>query len=141
MSNYNKFLPPDDLPAFHAPFWQSVRAHALALQRCESCGTFRYIPLEICPKCHSEEAEWTPVSGLGEVYTYTIVHRAPTPAYQEDTPYVIAHVTLAEGPRMISNLIGIAPEDVRIGMPVRLVYEDIGEASLFKFSRAEGDVR
>jgi uncharacterized OB-fold protein len=131
---YPKFLPPDDLPEFHAPFWESVRAHRVALQRCDDCGRYRYIPMEICPRCGSGACTWTPISGRGEVYTYTVVHRAPTPAYQEDVPYVIAHVTMSEGPRMISNLVGVEPADVRIGMPVRLSYLDIDDAtSLFAF--------
>lgn len=137
MTSHDKFLPPEDMPDFHRPFWESVARHAARLQKCSDCGAFRFIPLELCPHCHSEAAEWTPISGRGEVYTYTIVHRAPTPAYQADAPYVIAHVTLEEGPRMISNLIGIAPDQVRIGMPVRMVYEDVApEVSLFKFEPA-----
>lgn len=135
MTGYTKFLPPADLPDFHAPFWQSVNAHAARIQKCAVCGTLRYIPRELCPRCHSGDAEWLPISGYGEVYSYTIIHRAPTPAYQADVPYVIAHVTLAEGPRMISNLIDIAPEDVRIGIPVKITYFDIGEGkSLFAFA-------
>lgn len=137
MEDYQKFLPPQDLPAFHQGFWSSIKAHEAALQKCGGCATFRFIPMEICPKCFSAEYDWVRISGRGEVYTYTVIRRAPTPAYQADAPYVIAHVTMEEGPRMISNLIGIAPEDVKIGMQVRLVYEDVTEdVSLFKFEPA-----
>lgn len=135
MTQYTKFLPPADLPEFHAPFWESVNAHAVRIQQCVDCSTLRFIPRELCPQCFSADAEWVPIAGRGEVFSYTIVHRAPTPAYQADAPYVIAHVTLAEGPRMIANLIGIAPEDVRIGMPVSITYFDVGEGkSLFAFT-------
>ena len=138
MSTYQKFLPPDDLPEFHRPFWDSVKAHALRLQKCDECGSWRYIPTEICPRCGSERCSWTPVSGRGRVYTHTVIHRGPTPAYQADAPYVIAHVELEEGPRMISNLIGCSPGDVRIGMPVEVVYEDVApEWTLFKFAPAK----
>lgn len=134
MPEYKKFLPPEDMPAFHTPFWESVAAHRAKIQKCADCGTFRFIPREICPRCHSVDVEWTPISGRGEVYTYTVVHRAPTPAYQADAPYVIAHVTLEEGPRMIANLTGIAPEDVRIGLPVQITYFDVAEGNtLFGF--------
>lgn len=135
MTQPRKFTKPDDLPEFHEPFWDSVRAHAARLQRCDGCGTFRFIPTEICARCRSEAATWTPVSGRGVVYTFTVVHRAPTPAYQADAPYVIAHVELEEGPRMISNLVGVDPATVRIGQPVHLVYEDQEDGSaLYKFT-------
>jgi len=125
---------PDITPG-HEPFWASVREHRIALQRCDRCGTFRFIPSPLCPRCWSQEATWTPVSGRGEVYTYTVVHRAPTPAYQAMAPYVIAHVTLEEGPRMISQLVDVPPEEVRIGLPVELTYRDVSpELSLYFFT-------
>jgi len=137
MVAYAKFLPPDDLPAFHQTFWESVRAHKLALQCCNGCGTFRFIPMEICPQCHSESDTWRTVSGLGEIYTYTIVHRGPTAAYNDEAPYPIVHVTLDEGPRMISNLVGIALEAIHIGMRVRVIYEDVtADHTIFKFAPA-----
>lgn len=135
MSDYSKFLPPDDMPAFHAPFWDSVNARHARIQRCTDCGTMRFIPRELCPHCQSGDVEWVPITGRGEIYTYTVIHRAPTPAYQADAPYVIAHVTLEEGPRMIANVVGIPPEDVRIGMPVQITYFDVGDGkSLFAFA-------
>jgi uncharacterized OB-fold protein len=134
MSGYTKFLPPDDMPAFHAPFWESVREHRTRIQKCSDCGKMRFIPLEICPNCHSTECDWTEISGRGTLYSYTIIHRAPTPAYQADAPYVIGHVTLEEGPRMIANLVGIQPDDVKIGMSLEITYLDVGDGqSLFAF--------
>ncbi len=121
-----KFLPPDDLPAFHKPFWDGLRDHCFQVQRCPQ-GHLRFIPTEICAKCGSEAWDWMPVSGRGEVYTFTVVHRAPTPAYQREAPYVIAHVTLAEGPRVIATLSGCAPESVHIGMPVVIGYDDVDQ--------------
>ena len=134
MSLNEKFLPPDDMPEFHRPFWEALKAHELRVQKCDDCGTLRYVPKEICPRCGSQACSWTQVSGRGRVYTYTVIHRGPTPAYQADAPYVIAHVELDEGPRVISNLIGCDSADVRIGMPVEVVYEDVSdEWTLFKF--------
>jgi uncharacterized protein len=132
-----KFTTPDDLPEYHRPFWDSIGAHAARLQRCDQCGKFRFIPSEICSQCGSEDATWTEISGHGTVYTFTVVHRAPTPAYQVDTPYVIAHVEMDEGPRMISNLIDVDPAQVEIGQSVHLVYEDQADGSaLYKFAPA-----
>jgi uncharacterized OB-fold protein len=137
MSAYEKFLPPDDLPDFHLPFWEALKRHELRLQKCEDCGTLRYIPAEICPKCGSQRCDWAPMSGKGRIYTYTVIHRGPTPAYQADAPYVIAHVELDEGPRVISNLVGVVPAEARIGMPVEVVFEDVSpEWTLFRFRPA-----
>ena len=134
MRPYDKFLPPDDLPDFHRPFWDALKNHELRLQKCDDCAAWRYVPGEICPRCASERSTWARVSGRGRVYTYTVIHRGPTPAFQADTPYVIAHVELEEGPRVISNLIGCENTAVHIGMPVAVVYEDVSsEWTLFKF--------
>lgn len=131
---YEKFRP--DVPFGHEPFWEALRRHELALQRCDACSTYRFIPTEIC-LCGSANATWTKIAGTGEVYTFTVVHRAPTPGYQTDVPYVIVHVTMDEGPRMISNLVDCDPSTVRIGMRVKTVFEDIdGDLTLYKFSPA-----
>jgi len=135
---YTKFLP-EAIPAWQMPFWESLRRREVAVQRCSACGTFRYIPKERCPSCHSGECEWTPITGRGEIYTYTVVRRAPTPAYQAEAPYVLVHVTMDEGFRMSANLRGVAPEDVRIGTRVKLVYEDATpEWTLFGFEPDTG---
>jgi len=132
---YEKFRP--EITPLHAPFWEYVRAHELRLQRCDDCGRYRFIPLELCPACHSVASTWSPVSGRGTVYTFTVVHRAPTPAYQADAPYVIAQVELEEGPRISSTLAGVDPDAVRIGMPVEVVFDDVdAELTLYRFRPA-----
>ena len=138
MSGYTKFLPPEDLPDFHIPFWEALKRHEFRVQKCAECNLLRFIPTEICARCGCEECEWVPVSGNGTVYTYTVVHRGPTPAYQADTPYVIVHVDLSEGPRVISNLVQCDPGDVHIGMPVRIIFEEASsDWTLFKFVPAK----
>ena len=79
----------------------------------------------VCPSCRSEAADWQEVSGRGELYTYTIVHRPIAP--EQDLPFVIAVIDLegAEGVRFISNLVETPTEELRIGMPVDLVWEDM----------------
>jgi uncharacterized OB-fold protein len=128
---YEGFVP--EITDAHRPFWDSLKRHQAELQRCDVCGRFRFIPSERCP-CGSRTYTWTPIAGQGEVYTYTVVHRAPTAAYQRLAPYVIAHVTLTEGPRMISTLVGCEPSEVTVGMAVRIAYDDVTpELTLYRF--------
>ena len=131
---YGKFLP-EGIPGWQMPFWDSLRRHDVRVQRCSRCGTYRYQPKEKCPRCPSRDAEWAPISGHGEIYTYTVVRRAPTPAYAPEVPYTIVHATMEEGFRMIATLKDIEPELVRISLPVVLGYEDVTpEWTLLSFS-------
>ena len=132
MAEYNRPIP--RVEPFTEPFWQATKRHELALQKCADCGAYRFSPKETCPKCASTDYEWSRVSGEGAVYTYTIMERAPNPAWQAEAPYVIALVDLKEGARMMSHIIGCSPQDVKIGMPVRVVFEDVSdEVAIYKF--------
>lgn len=135
MSEYEKPIPhPTPLTQ---PFWDGVRAHKLLVQKCNSCGKLRHLPKPLCANCLSQDFTWAEMSGRGQVYTYTIMHRAPAPSFNGELPYVVALVELEEGPRMITNIRECPPEQVRVGMPVKVVYEDINaEAALFKFAPA-----
>ena len=135
MSEYQKPLPqPSPLTQ---PFWDGVRQHKLLVQQCASCGRLRHLPKPWCPGCLSQQFTWTPMSGKGQVYSYTVMHRAPAASFSAELPYVVALVELEERVRMISNIVGCPPEQVRIGMPVTVVYEDINDHSaLFKFAPA-----
>lgn len=130
---HERFLPVG-IPGWQQPFWDSLRAHDVRVQRCSACGTYRYHPRELCARCQSRAAEWAPISGRGTVYSYTIVRRAPTPAYQACAPYAIVHVTMEEHFRMAATIRAIEPESVQIDLPVRLVYDDVTpEWTLFVF--------
>ncbi|MEU9457008.1 OB-fold domain-containing protein [Streptomyces sp. NPDC048277] len=124
MTGYDTFLP-EDIPAWQGPFWESLKAHDVRVQRCDACGAFRYVPKEICPSCRATAATWSPVSGEGRVYTYSVVRRGPTKEFQAMAPYVIVHVTMAEGFRMVGTLLDVDPEKVAIGDPVRVRYSDV----------------
>jgi uncharacterized protein len=135
-TEYAKFLP-EGIPPSQMPFWESLKAGAVQVQRCDNCHAYLYIPKDICNHCHSDQLTWTPISGNGEIYTYTVERRAPTPAYAADAPYTLIHVTMDEGFRMIGKLNGVAPEDVRIGAPVRITYEEVTpEWTLMEFEPA-----
>ena len=118
-------MPPALADATTLPFWQAAAQHRLVVQRCTGCGRTRLPPAPVCPACRSSDSDWKQVSGRGEVYTYTIVHR-PIASGQQ-LPYVIAVIALeaAGGVRMISNLVTVRPKDVAVGLPVELVWEDM----------------
>lgn len=112
------------------PFWDSLKAHAVQLQRCGGCARFIYYPRSVCPSCMSDDLVWTPVSGRGVVHAFTIPHRHPNPAFASQAPYVVALIELAEGARMLSNLVEVdpTPEAVKVGMAVEIVYEEVTDA-------------
>jgi uncharacterized OB-fold protein len=115
------------------PFWDSLKAHAIKLQRCGGCQQFVFYPRAVCPACLSDDLVWTAVSGRGVIHAFTIPYR------QAPEPYVVVLVELEEGVRMLSNLVGVEPkpEAVRIGSPVEIVYEDVDETiTLPKFRPA-----
>jgi uncharacterized OB-fold protein len=101
------------------PYWEAVRAGKLSIQRCEDCGEHIFYPRLICPSCMSEKLSWVKTSGRGQVYTFTVVQRTG-PAHKSMVPYVVALVTLAEGPRMMSWLKTDDIAAIRIGMAVKL---------------------
>lgn len=110
-----------------SPFWESAREHALAIQRCGTCGVARFPPRRICPRCHSEAARWTAVSGAGRVYVSLVVHRTTDARWQARVPFNLSIVELDEGVRMWSNVTGCDPAGVRVGERVRLVYDDVAQ--------------
>jgi uncharacterized OB-fold protein len=120
------------------PFWEGTQNNRLMLQQCRSCGRMRHYPRDVCPHCFSDQFEWVECAGRGTVYSYTIVHRAPSPAFASQVPYVVANVRLAEGPHMMSRIAGCAPGDVRIGMAVRVQFEPAGEFKLPIFVPDDG---
>ena len=108
-------------------FWESCRRHAMTLQRCGSCSAMRYYPAPVCSVCGSLEFSWEAVSGNAVVYTYSVVRRPPSPAFKDEVPYVYAIVELEEGPMMPTNIVGVAVDDVSIGMAVVLTYRDMND--------------
>jgi hypothetical protein len=119
-------MPPPLADTTTLPFWEAAAEHRLVVQRCTSCGHTRLPPAPVCPECRSAESDWQEVSGRGEVYTHTSVHRPI--AAEQPLPFVIAVIALEDsgGLRIISNLVGVEPDAVAIGMPVELVWEDMG---------------
>jgi len=109
------------------PYWEGARAHRLLFQRCRACGNAWHPPMPICPDCHSADLDWQPAAGGGHVYTYTVVHHPTHPSFEDEVPYVVAVVELDEGPRMVTNIKGCNVGEVRCGMRVRIVFEQVSD--------------
>jgi len=122
---YLKPLP--EISDLNRPFWEGLQRHELRVPRCADCGDFNWVPYPACRSCLSENQRWTVVSGDATVFSFTVVHRGPG-AFDADVPYVLALGQLVEQPRpcnVLANLVGVDPEAVRIGMPIRLGYVEI----------------
>lgn len=120
-----------------APFFEGARRGELMLQRCRTCAEFRWPPREVCSHCLSRDSEWAPVSGRGEVFTFNVMHQVYHPGFAAEVPYAVVLVKLAEGPKLTSNLVGVSPREIRIGMPVRVIFEAVSdEVTLPKFTPA-----
>ena len=134
MTNYNKPLP--RITSLTKEFWEGCKRHELLIQRCKDCGTYHHYPRSMCPDCGSWNAEWAKVSGRGKVYTYIVAVQPFHPAFSGDVPYAVAIVELEEGVRMVSNIMDCGPDDIYIGMPVEVVYDDVAEeVTLPKFKK------
>ena len=110
------------------PYWEAARRGELCLPRCTACDAFFFYPRPFCPTCHGTDIEWRQVSGRGRLHTYLINHR-PAPGFQQEAPYVIAIVELEEGPRMMSNLVGVepTPEALPLDLPLTVEFAERGE--------------
>lgn len=108
-------------------YWRAAQERRLVIQRCRTCRRFVHFPEWRCPFCQGRGLEYEPVSGRGRVHTFTIVHRTAAPGFADRTPYVLAWVELAEqsGLRAFGNIVGRSPQEVRIGLPVRVCFEEI----------------
>ncbi|MFQ5666867.1 MAG: Zn-ribbon domain-containing OB-fold protein [Candidatus Binatia bacterium] len=115
-------------------FWEACGRHELYVQQCRTCQTVRYYPRALCPACLSSDTTWVLSCGRGTVYTYTVTYQNQAAGFRDDLPYVMAYVELEEGVRLLTNIVGCAPEDVRIGMPVTVTFDDVtAEVTLPKF--------
>ncbi|HYV66874.1 MAG TPA: Zn-ribbon domain-containing OB-fold protein [Myxococcales bacterium] len=117
-----------------APFWEAARRHELVVQRCRGCGDFRFPARDLCSRCLSREVDWVPVSGRGVIFSYAVMHQVYHPGFADQVPYAVVVVQLEEGARMLSNLLDCPVQDVRVDMPVEVVFEELTpEVTLPKF--------
>jgi uncharacterized OB-fold protein len=108
-------------------FWDACARGEYLLQACANCGRYRYPVSRICPGCMSRDFDWKASRGFGAVFTFTVVDRAPSPAFAPYTPYVVALVDLEEGVRVMGNIIDGDPSSVTVGMPVSVRFQKIDD--------------
>lgn len=125
-------LPAPQPDGMDAGFWEACGRHELVVQRCTDCGTLRHTPEAICYKCLSFSYDWERVSGKGVVYSHMNVVYVAHPAVEHRVPFNVILVELpdAQGIRMVGNLLDCPYEEIYIGMPVEVAFEDHPEAKI-----------
>ena len=119
------------------PFWDGLARHEFVVPRCQNCGDFNWVPYPACRSCLSEDLAWTAVSGQATVFSFSIVHRGPG-AFGAEVPYAVVLAKLVEEPRpmiVIGNTVETANDELRVGLPLDIVYEDLPEEgiTLYRF--------
>ena len=135
MPKYRTAATPIPLPTpVTQPFWDATREHRLMLQKCDNGHVFYYARTH-CPHCLSPNLDWVQASGRGTLYSYTVARRPQSPDFAEDVPYIVAAITLEEGPRMTSLLVEADPDNVRIDGPVEVTWDDVSDAISMPYFR------
>lgn len=126
---------PEVSPAL-APYFAAARAGRLVVQRCTGCSALRFPPRELCSACLATEATWQEVSGRGEIFSYYVMHQVYHQGFAAEVPYAVVVVKLEEGPKLTSNVVDCPLDEIAIGMPVEVVFEELSpEVTLPKFHR------
>ncbi|HEX2227405.1 MAG TPA: Zn-ribbon domain-containing OB-fold protein [Candidatus Binatia bacterium] len=121
--------PLPEITPVNKPFWDAAKAGKLMMQKCQNCGTWVFCPRPVCGECASDKLEWVEVSQKGKIFAFTIIREVVGTAlagFAPDIPYVTAWVDLEDGPRICSNVIGSPIDQIKIDMPVEVVFEDAG---------------
>jgi uncharacterized OB-fold protein len=110
-------------------FWEACKNHRLVVQQCTECGSYRFAPAPLCYACRSLKFRWIESDGVGEVYTWTVIHRSVHPATEEAVPYNTVVVRLFDcgGAMITSNLIKVDNDKIEAGMVVRVAWDDISD--------------
>ena len=119
-----------------AEFWKATTEGRFLLQRCNACDIVLWFPRRNCPKCWTEDVSTFDAQQTGTIYSFTVVRKGKG-AFQDAGPFVIAYVELADGPRIMTNIVDCDTDALHIGMPVEMVFHDTGEGSaLYRFRPA-----
>ena len=134
MAQSEKPVPAPDVDS--APYWAAAAAGELKLPTCRSCQTILFPPRSVCPQCLGSEVDWTALSGRAAVHSFGILHDSFIKGFEP--PYIVASVELEEqaGLRLTTNIVNCAPEALRIGMPVRVLFEQHEDVAIPLFEPA-----
>lgn len=128
-----EIMPPVPSPETER-FWQAARERRLLVAHCRSCSRAHYYPRSICPHCFSDDTEWKEAEGTGVVHSFSVMRRAPV-------PYAVAYVELAEGPRMLANIVNCDLDRLDVGQKVTLTFLDFEGGRLPAFQPATSPER
>ncbi len=121
-----------------APFFAAAKEGRLLTKRCPACERYLAPQRETCDRCMSEALEWAPASGSGTIYSFVFMYQLLHPAFKDEVPYNVVVVELEEGPRLTSNMVGVADSEIRVGMAVEAVFEPLNDdVSVPKFRPAK----
>lgn len=120
---YTKPLP--EITSDNRPYWDGLAEGRLMLQRCAECGKIRHYPRPVCDGCWSMNVEWVQASGLATVHSWTISHHPFHQGFKAESPYVLVTVDLEEEVRLNAQARGIDATSLRIGLPVRIGFEQV----------------
>ena len=123
MKEYKKPLPKPK--PWTKEFWEGCKRRELLIQQCSDCGEKICYPKMFCPGCGSSNLKWVKSTGRGKIYTYSVIYESPPSSFANDTPYIVAIIELDKGVRMMSNIVGCKPEEVKIDAQVEVVFEDV----------------
>jgi uncharacterized protein len=118
-------------------FYDYCKKHELRFQHCTNCGTWRHVPRDMCAKCGSFAWEWAKSAGKGKVFSWTTAMQPMLPQFADLVPYSPVVIEMDEGVRLVSWLTDVPPEELRLGLPVEVVFDDVTpEVTLPKFRKA-----
>jgi uncharacterized OB-fold protein len=109
------------------PYWDATREERLLVQWCTACDAGIYWPRHVCPTCLGTDLTWRPAVGAGTVYACNVMHQPGNPMMADRVPYVLALVDLPEGVRIATNVVGCDPDDVQVGMAVKVGWEPLSD--------------
>ena len=118
-------LPTPDMST--QPWWDAARDGRLLIKRCAACGRAHFYPRPFCPWCWSDRVAWEDASGQATLYTWSVVFQNDLPPFPERVPYIAAVVDLVEGPRMMTNLVDCTADQLRVGMPLEVVFRPVSD--------------
>jgi uncharacterized OB-fold protein len=110
--------------AFSEHYWAGASRGELLFQRCSACSRPQFYPRAHCAVCLAPDPEWQVATGLGTLYSFTVVRRTPNTDWAAETPYVFALVELDEGVRITTNIVGADPDDLRCGQRVTITFQE-----------------